>query len=106
MPRLKSLMAGLVAAACIAAISPPSVAQVFYMLNGRPAPPEIARYMAQNGLPAGHYWLNRDGYWGVVGNPQPLGNIYAGAPPGTTARRPSLSERGMLYRPGEILDGR
>jgi hypothetical protein len=97
-------MIGLAVNAGIAAISLSGAAQVAYTINGQPAPPHIARSMAQNGLPAGHYWLTPDGYWGVMGHPRPLGNIYASG--GTSPRRPSLSERGMLYRPGEILNGR
>jgi hypothetical protein len=99
-------MMALAVATGVAAISPPASAQAFYTINGQPAPPHIAYYMAQNGLPPGHYWLNRDGYWGRVGYPQPLGNIYAGGGSAKAAPRPSLSERGMLYRPGEILNGR
>src|SRR3954452_23246911 len=50
-------------------------ARVYYTVNGRPAPPAVARYMVGNGLRPGHYWLSANGYWGVVGNPIPLGNI-------------------------------
>jgi hypothetical protein len=101
MPRSRNLVAALALAAACAALAPPAAAQIRYTINGQPAPPDIARYMAQNGLPSGHYWLTRDGYWGVVGSPRPLGNIYAAPPP----RHRSLSERQMLYRPGEILSG-
>ena len=34
--------------------------------------------MASNGLQPGNYWLTEDGYWGVMGNSQPVGNIYSG----------------------------
>ena len=53
-------------------------------------------------LPNGHYWLNyRNGIWGYEGNPQPQGHIADNCRrPG---RRPSLSERGLLYSPGELL---
>jgi hypothetical protein len=104
MPRLKTLIFALAVGTAAAAAGPPAAAQVLYTINGQPAPPHIAQSMAQNGLPAGHYWLTPDGYWGVVGQPLPLGNIYASG--GGGQRRPSLSERGMLYRPGEILNGR
>jgi hypothetical protein len=104
MPRLKSVAIGLALAAGIAAIGLPGAAQVFYTINGQPAPPHVARSMAQHGLPAGHYWLTPDGYWGRIGDPRPLGKIYASG--GGSQRRPSLSERGLLYRPGEILNGR
>lgn len=56
----------------------------------------------------GHYWWNEaTGAWGVVGHPRPLGVLgqpcRRGAP---SSRRPSLSERGLLYRPWEIIDSR
>ena len=53
-------------------------------------------------LPNGHYWLNyRNGIWGYAGNPRPQGHIADNCRrPG---RRPSLSERGILYSPGELL---
>ena len=85
-------------------VSLPVSAQVYYTVNGMPAAPNVAVYMASNGLPPGHYWLNAQGYWGIVGNPIPYGNINAQS--NYPARRPSLSERGMLFRPGEILNGR
>ncbi|MEL6479326.1 MAG: hypothetical protein AAFR17_18515 [Pseudomonadota bacterium] len=51
----------------------------------------------------GHYWLNMaTGQWGFAGNPFPMGHIRDRC----GQRRPSLSERGMLFRPGEILNGR
>jgi hypothetical protein len=46
--------------------------------------------MAQNGLPAGDYWLDTQGYWGVMGNWQPLGNIN----PGSTVSRYGSGEQG------------
>jgi hypothetical protein len=59
----------------LAAMSRPALAQVYYTVNGAPVDAATAQYMWSNGLPPGHYWLNGDGYWGVVGNPVPLGNI-------------------------------
>ena len=51
----------------------------------------------------GHFWLNTvTGQWGFAGNPIPMGHIRDRC----GQRRPSLSERGMLFRPGEILNGR
>ncbi|MEM0945664.1 MAG: hypothetical protein AAGI70_17145 [Pseudomonadota bacterium] len=50
----------------------------------------------------GSYWLNMTtGQWGFAGNPIPMGHIRDRC----GSRRKSLSERGMLYRPGEILNG-
>jgi hypothetical protein len=98
------LVAALALIAALTSVNPSAEAQVYYTINGQPASPFAARYMAANGLPPGHYWLNAWGYWGVAGNPIPLGNINAAR--GAGLQRPGLSQRGMLYRPGEILNGR
>ncbi|MEM0923991.1 MAG: hypothetical protein AAGF44_06760 [Pseudomonadota bacterium] len=51
----------------------------------------------------GHFWLNTNtGQWGFAGNPVPMGHIQDRC----GSRRKSLSERGLLYSPGEILSGR
>lgn len=56
-------------------------------------------------IPNGAYWLNtQTGLWGYAGNPRPQGHLTDRC--GRDARRPSLSERGLLYSPGEILRGR
>lgn len=52
-------------------------------------------------IPNGHYWLNmRTGAWGYAGNPIRQGWL------GDSCRRPqrhrSLSERGLLYTPGDL----
>jgi hypothetical protein len=56
-------------------------------------------------IPNGSYWwIPQTGAWGVAGNPVRqgfVGDLCPGAQPS-----PSLSERGRLYRPGEILNGR
>ena len=53
----------------------------------------------------GRYWLNhRTGAWGYAGNPVQQGVL--GERCRTARRQPSLSERGRLYRPGEIINGR
>jgi len=70
-------------------------AQGWYYVNGQPAAPAVAELMAAEGLPFGSYWLQPNGNWGVARNSDVVGNIYG--------RRPSLSERGRLYYPGEIL---
>ena len=66
-----------------------------YSINGEPASPEDAEVMAARGLPFGDYWVRNDGDWGFSGNPDVQGNIYG--------RRPSFSERGLLYSPIEWL---
>ncbi|NND92267.1 MAG: hypothetical protein HKN42_15515 [Granulosicoccus sp.] len=61
--------------------------------------------MACTGIPDGNYWLDlNSGAWGYAGNALRMG--YLGDACNQTRRRPSLSERGQLYRPGEILGGR
>lgn len=49
-------------------------------------------------VPNGNYWIRNDGLWGYAGDPAPRGRI------GDYCRRPSLSERGQTYRPGELLE--
>ena len=49
-------------------------------------------------IPNGHYWLNtHTGVWGYANNPYPQGNITDNCY--RRQRRPSLSERGMLFSP-------
>lgn len=52
-------------------------------------------------IPNGHYWLNfNTGIWGYAGDPRVRGHIMDNCyNPG---RRPSLSERGILFYPGEL----
>ena len=57
-------------------------------------------------VPAGRYWLLPNGAWGYEGWPVVagfLGELCRAAAPDPTPRRKSLSERGLLYSPGEIL---
>ncbi len=68
-------------------------------------------YYACTPIPNGNYWMNLlNGAWGYFGNFKVQG--YFGdqcKKPGNAQayqRRQSLSERGMLYSPGEILSGR
>ena len=70
-------------------------AQDWYYINRQPAPLSVAQDMAARNLPFGYYWLQANGNWGFEGNSDVVGNIYG--------RRPSLSERGRLYSPGELL---
>lgn len=58
-------------------------------------------------IPNGRYWVDwRSGAWGLAGNPARLGWLSEACRAGQGQHRPSLSERGRLYRPGEIIDGR
>jgi hypothetical protein len=70
-------------------------AEGWYYINRQPASLDIAQLMAARGLPFGYYWLQPNGNWGFEGSSDVVGNIYG--------RRPSLSERGRLYYPGELL---
>lgn len=65
--------------------SAPAAAQVYYTINGVPVDYATQDTMAAMGLPPGHYWLMENGNWGVMGNPQPMGNIYAGVQAGPGA---------------------
>lgn len=50
-------------------------------------------------IPNGRYWLNvRTGIWGYEG-----GGAQGHIADNCNARRPGLSERGLLYSPGELL---
>lgn len=71
--------AAAVLAVGIAVAALPAAAQTYYTVNGQPASYEVQLYMAQNGLPPGDYWLDGQGYWGAVGDPNPWGNIYGGS---------------------------
>jgi len=68
-------------------------------------------YYACARIPNGNYWLNlANGAWGYVGSWQVQGHFgdQCNAWGNGQARqtRKSLSERGLLYSPGEILNGR
>ncbi|MCA9471582.1 MAG: hypothetical protein MRJ96_08345 [Nitrospirales bacterium] len=53
-------------------------------------------------IPNGRYWLNMwNGIWGYEGNPHPQGHITDNCH--RPQRRPSLSERGMLFSPGDWI---
>jgi len=56
----------------------------------------------------GYYWYNlHNGYWGYWGNPVVQGQLTGNcANAAINERRKSLSERGLLYSPSEILSGR
>jgi hypothetical protein len=90
MQTLKVRIAAATIAAGLASIALPAAAQSDYTVNGRPPSYDVAIYMALNGLPAGDYWLDTQGYWGVMGNWQPLGNIN----PGSTVSRYGSGEQG------------
>ena len=75
------------------------------VINGREIPfVEVAWLSRQVPVARGRFWMNPQGVFGYEGGP-PLGQIALGGG-GGGERRPSLSERGLLFRPGEILLGK
>lgn len=53
-------------------------------------------------IPNGRYWLNlQTTAWGYAGDPRPQGRLSDPCHSVQQARRPSLSERGLLYSPGD-----
>lgn len=78
----------------------PADAQQYVIVNGQLLNFAQIQRLEQLGcvsIPSGNYWLRNDGWWGYAGDPTPRGRL------GDYCRKPSLSERGLLYRPGEIL---
>lgn len=76
-------------------------AERYVVVNGqRLSVPEI-HYVEQlhcGPIPNGRYWINlQTGMWGYEGNPRPQGHITDNCR--TPQRRPSLSERGILFSP-------
>ena len=101
-PVLAKLLVALVFAASFLTMSMPTAAhaQRVVVVNGRvmnqQALDSLDRAACQQ-VPNGYYWLDLStGIWGYAGNPTPQGYISDGC---RQARRPSLSERGMLYSP-------
>src|SRR5262245_59162318 len=82
----------------------PGQGQRYVVVNGqRLTAPQIMHLekMRCGPIPDGAYWLNPStGVWRYAGNPTAMGHIndncYSGG------RRPSLSERGLLYTPGDL----
>lgn len=61
-------------------------------------------------VPNGSYWVRNDGVWGYAGNANPVGKITGNCYNRqdsygyhSNGRRKNLSERGLLYSPGELL---
>lgn len=74
-------------------------------VNGRELPyVEVAWLSRQVPVQRGRFWMNPQGVFGYEGG-GPLWQIRLSGPSSGGAR-PSLSQRGMLFRPGEILNGR
>ena len=83
-------------------VSHQALAQRLVIVNGeRLNANEIGQLerLACTAVPDGNYWIDMNtGAWGYAGNSYLMG--YVGD---ACQRHRSLSERGLLYRPGEIL---
>jgi hypothetical protein len=78
----------------------PAYAERYVIVNGYFLNSAQIQQLEQQGcvsIPNGNYWLRNDGWWGYAEDPTPRGKL------GEYCRKPSLSERRLLYRPGEIL---
>jgi hypothetical protein len=105
----QSVLRFLVAASmCIGAGA--AQAQRMVVVNGLRLNAEQIAWLEQRScapVPDGSYWLDlRTGAWGYAGWPQRQGFVGAACRTPSSAPRRSLSERGMLYRPGELINGR
>ena len=87
-------------------LASPALAERFVVVNGqRLSEPQIERLEVLRCLPIpnGRYWLDvQTGIWGYERNPQPQGRIDDPCRNPQQFRRPSLSERGKLFAPGEL----
>jgi hypothetical protein len=87
-----------------AAALTPALAQRFVVVNGQSmSMAQIAEIERMNCGPVadGAYWFNEaNGAWGYAGNPYPQGILGSNC---HQARRPSLSERRMLFSPRDWL---
>ncbi|QIG48263.1 hypothetical protein G5V57_11315 [Nordella sp. HKS 07] len=95
-----TIMAFLFAGIAGSFVASPADAQRYVIVNGQFLNSAQIQRLEQLGcvsIPDGNYWLRSDGWWGYAGDPTPQGQL------GDYCRKPSLSERGLLYRPGEIL---
>lgn len=81
----------------------------FVFVNGlRMTDQQIAQleFFACTAIPNGNYWLNlENGAWGYAGSWEVRGFFGDQCNAQAQRQRKSLSERGMLYSPGEILRG-
>jgi hypothetical protein len=98
----------LVAVILVCSLVSVASAERYVVVNGKRLSSSEIQYLEQwrcGPIPNGAYWLNvNSGIWGYAGNPMPQGHISDPCWVGT--HRPGLSERGLLYSPGEILRGR
>jgi hypothetical protein len=81
MRALRRLLATALLTVVIAGAAAAAPGQRSYTINGQRVTPEVAQFLADSGIPHGDYWLAAGGDWGVVGNRQPIGNIYGSDDP-------------------------
>lgn len=94
----------------LALLTTPALAQSrFVFVNGQRMTDQqvgLLEFFACTPIPNGSYWLNVDtGAWGYVGNLRTQGFFGDQCNVQAQRQRRSLSERGLLYSPGEILRG-
>lgn len=94
------------AAITLSSIAAPALAERFVVVNGqRLTEPQIEQLERVRCLPVpnGRYWIDmQTGVWRYERNPQPQGRVDDPCRNPQQFRRPSLSERGKLYAPGEL----
>ena len=93
-------------AIALSSLAAPALAERFVVVNGqRLSEPQIERLESLRCLPIpnGRYWLNtQTGLWGYEGDPRVQGRLDDPCRNPQQFRRPSLSERGKLFAPGEL----
>lgn len=93
-------------AIALLSLSAPAHAERFVVVNGqRLSEPQIERLETLRCLPIpnGRYWLDwQTGVWGYEGDWRPQGRLDDPCRYPQQFRRPSLSERGKLFAPGEL----
>lgn len=92
--------------AALVLVSSPAWAERYVVINGqRLSEPQIERLEAAHCMPIpnGRYWLDwQTGIWGYADDSRPRGRLGDACRNPQQFRRPSLSERGTLYAPGEL----
>jgi len=101
---IRSIVAVVAAGCALTAAAQPMQRNV--VVNGyRLAPGQIAQLQHAHCayIPNGAYWLNmQTGAWGYAGNPWRQGFLGDPCRGGGSQRHRSLSERGLLYTPGDL----
>lgn len=80
-------------------------------VNGAPMTVEQCNLARQlyGSVEPGHYWMNAEGTWGVLGDPTARGNIYSGAYQSRSGAYGSSGERSgdgsWVHRQDDLLGG-